>query len=428
MSEHSATVPSDAQAAERPPVRVLGLRLLAVLLAALWSGLAIALLVAYRPGGPLDLLVGAAGFLPVVVAAVAIVWPPLFDEWRPAAAIAWLGIASALLIAPLLLGIIETLAAGGRQELFPSAEVAYAGILALATTCLFGAFGVVRVRGGGVLMARAPLIRAVALASVLTLIGALIFGGAAVANELALRAQPHPSSRFGPTDTKVTPPHCTEALTLGPNAVLEVTANATIDGVVIGNVILTGARNGEDERWRAIMQGRFAQGTAGYVHVAGVTTLQEGTNSPQSISPASLGLLGDRGLTVDGPVRAVALGTRGIPVTEELGIELIEGAPARHCRSPVDGPTALAISLPVRWLAGDRLLAPARTLDAWRGKLDWWVFADGELGQAVVTINGYPGDAWPSAGLQGSITVNMTALDRTVTQTIGPLPPTVSRP
>jgi hypothetical protein len=428
MSEHAATVPADPRVAERTMVRVLGLRLLAALLAVLWSGLAIALLVAYRPGGPLDQLVGTAAFLPVAVAAVAIIWPPIIAEWRPAAAVAWLGITSALLIAPLLLGIVDTLAAGGRQELFPSAEVAYAGTLALGTTCLFGSLGLVGTRWGGVLTTRASLISAFALAGVLTLIGALTFGGAAVANELALRARPHPSSRFGPTDAAGPPPHCTEALTLGANAVLEVTATATVDGTTIGNVILTGARVGDDERWTAIMQGTYTRGAASYVRLGGDARLLTGSTGWQSISPASLGLFGQRGLTVEEPIEDIALGTLGKPVTEELGIELIEGAQARHCRTPVDGPTALSISLPVRWLAGEDLLNPVRKLDAWRGNLDWWVFADGELGQAVVTINGYPGDAWPSAGLQGSITARMTALDRTVPQTIGPLPSTVPAP
>jgi hypothetical protein len=402
--------------------------LLAALLAGLWSGLAVTLLVAYRPGGPLDLLVGAAAFLPVLVAVVAIIWPPLVDEWRPAAAIAWLGILSALLVTPLVLGIVETIAAGGRQELFPSAEVAYAGTLALGTTCLFGSLGLIRARWGGMLPKRAFLISVVPLATSLTVICALAFGGAAIANELALRARPHPTSRFGPTDAAIPPPHCTEAAKLGPNAELDVTASAAVDGATIGSVLLTGARHGDDERWTAIMQGRFAQGAASYVRVGGAAQLQQDANAPQSISAGSLGLLGQRGLTVEGPVVAEALGTPGKLVTEELGIELIEGAQARHCRTPVDGPTAQNLSLAVRWLAGGKLLAPAHRLEQWRGNLDWWVFADGELGQAVVTINGYPGEAWPSAGIQGSITARMTALDRTVAQTIGPLLSTAPAP
>jgi len=428
MSEHAATVLADSRVTGRTPMRVLGLRLLAALLASLWSGMAIALLVAYRPGGPLDQLVGTAAFLPVAVAVVAIIWPPVIDEWRPAAAVAWLGILSALLVGPLLLGIIEALAAGGRQELFPSAEVAYAGTLALGTTCLFGSLGLVGTRWGGVLTTRASLISAFALAGVLTVIGTLVFGGAAVANELALRAQPHPSSRYGPTDVSMPPPHCSEPLKLGPNAVLEVTASAAVDGDTVGNVLLTGARNGDDERWTALMQGQFAQGAASYVRVGSEARLHESGGVWRSIDPRGFGLLGDRGLTIEEPIESVALGALGKPVTEELGIELIEDAQARHCRTPVDGPTAIEISLPVRWLAGGDLVAPAHKLEAWRGNLDWWVFADGELGQAVVTINGYPGEAWPSAGLQGSITARMTALDRTVAQSVGPLPPAAQTP
>jgi hypothetical protein len=428
MSDHAATLPADPRVAGRTQRRVLGLRLLAALLAGLWSGLAIALLVAYRPGGPLDQLVGTAAFLPVAVAVVAVIWPPVIDAWRPAATVAWLGIISALLVGPLLLGIIETLAAGGRQELFPSAEVAYAGVLALGTTCLFGSLGLVGTRWGGNLTTRASLISAFALAGVLTVIGTLVFGGAAVANELALRARPHPTSRFGPTDALIPPPHCNEPVKLGPNAVLEVTASAAVDGDTVGNVLLTGARKGDDERWTALMQGQFAQGAASYVRVGAEAKLHESGQDWRSIDPHGLGLLGDQGLTIEEPVEAVVLGALGKPVTEELGLELIEGAQARHCRTPVDGPTAVEISLPLRWLAGGQLVAPAAELEAWRGNLDWWVFADGELGQAVVTINGYPGEAWASAGLQGSITARMTALDRTVPQSVGPLPSTVPAP
>ena len=76
-------------------------------------------------------------------------------------------------------------------------------------------------------------------------------------------------------------------------------------------------------------------------------------------------------------------------------------------------PTALAASLPLRWLAGGGLLKPAHRLAEWRGYLDWWVFTDGQLGQATILINGYPGDAWPRSGLQGSLEARLTALDRT---------------
>ena len=78
----------------------------------------------------------------------------------------------------------------------------------------------------------------------------------------------------------------------------------------------------------------------------------------------------------------------------------------------IDGPIALSTSAVVRLII-DGSLQPQPSLEAWRGHLDWWVFADGQLGQAVITIGGYPGDAWPSGGLQASIVAHMTATNRT---------------
>ncbi len=82
-------------------------------------------------------------------------------------------------------------------------------------------------------------------------------------------------------------------------------------------------------------------------------------------------------------------------------MELVEGARARHCRTAVDGPTALDTFLPLRWLAGGQLLTVTHPLTEWRGTLDWWVFGDGQLGQASVIINGYPGEAWADVGHPG---------------------------
>ena len=51
------------------------MRLLAVILTVLWAVTAIAVAVAYRPGGPVDVLVALACFVPVVIADSGIVWP-----------------------------------------------------------------------------------------------------------------------------------------------------------------------------------------------------------------------------------------------------------------------------------------------------------------------------------------------------------------
>ncbi len=78
-------------------------------------------------------------------------------------------------------------------------------------------------------------------------------------------------------------------------------------------------------------------------------------------------------------------------MAEDLGVELVEGARARHCRTAVDGPTALDTFLPLRWLAGGQLLTVTHPLTEWRGTLDWWVFTDGQLGQSTVSHQRLPG-------------------------------------
>ncbi len=91
----------------------------------------------------------AAAFAPVLIAAVAVVWPPMpdpegRDQWRSRAAIAWVGLFALLLVGSMLVLEIRILAAGGDQALLPSLEVAYALILAIAFLSLFAALGVTR--------------------------------------------------------------------------------------------------------------------------------------------------------------------------------------------------------------------------------------------------------------------------------------------
>lgn len=390
-----------------------GLRLLAACLVGLWAAIAVVIVAAYRPGGPLDLVVVAAAFVPIPVAAIAVIWPPLVVPWRAAAAIGWLGVVAALLAAPLILVVIRALAAGGHQTLLPSAEVAYAGVLALAALCLFASFGVVGARRARDVTARSGMLRAVGLAVLLTGTIAVAFGGAAVANELALRDESAPPSRAGPTDPTLKMPECDGGVTLGPGAAFLVTAEARIDLRSIGSARLVGARSGSDERWSGSYHGRYGSGIASYARVGDQAWLDRDSRGWLPVAPDPFRLSGASQLTVDGPVVATVWSARPRPVAEDLGIDLVFGAKARHCRTAVDGATALATFLPLRWMAGDDVLRVRRSLADWRGQIDWWVFTDGQLGQASVSINGYPGEAWPTSGLQGSLTALMTALDRT---------------
>ena len=180
----------------------------------------------------------------------------------------------------------------------------------------------------------------------------------------------------------------------------------------VGDVTLSGTRRDTSrEDWSARRNSRFGTGTATYHRDGSVATLVDSLG-PRAVAATSLGFLDPRGLTVDGPVATLVSENALAILAEDRGIELIEDARSRHCRVTIDGPFALSISAQVRLMI-DGSLQPAPTLDAWRGHIDWWVFADGELGQAVITIGGYPGDAWTSGGLQASIVARITATNRT---------------
>ena len=58
-------------------VRTIELRILAVTVAVLWLAAFGLVLLGYRPGGPVDILVGLAMIGPVLVAGAAVVWPPV---------------------------------------------------------------------------------------------------------------------------------------------------------------------------------------------------------------------------------------------------------------------------------------------------------------------------------------------------------------
>src|SRR3954453_7070466 len=75
-----------------------GLRLLGIVLASLWLALAVGVLVAYPPGVPFRLLLLAAIFIPVPIAMLAVVFPPVGHDQREAAAIGWLALIDVLLL------------------------------------------------------------------------------------------------------------------------------------------------------------------------------------------------------------------------------------------------------------------------------------------------------------------------------------------
>jgi hypothetical protein len=392
----------------------LGMRMLSIVLATLWAALAAAVLVSYHPGGPFDLVVRIAIFAPLPVAVASVVRPPALRDPRGVAAAAWIGLLSALLLMPLLAAVLDTLgnAAGATegQSLFPSAEFAYAGLVALGTTCLYAALGLVTAAPRSVTGLRAAR-RTVGLAAALTAVVTGTLGLPALANDLALRNQVPRLSRFGPTDATLPLPQCSATPAIGATALLDGLGSATVDGSEVERASLSGSRMIDGESWSAERSGSLGGVAIAYRQQGPVAQVRVGDGDWASVGRGGLGLAGPNGLSVDGPIVGTINGPGGPRVEEDRGIELFEGARARHCRSAIDGRAALNASVLVRLLATGSVEAGGG-LTAWRGTLDWWVFADGELGQATITIGGYPGDAWPGGGLQGEITARVTATER----------------
>jgi hypothetical protein len=107
---------------------------------------------------------------------------------------------------------------------------------------------------------------------------------------------------------------------------------------------------------------------------------------------------------------ALQPGSRG--VAEDRGLAFIEGARARHCRLALDGAT-LRMALPqIALLIGDT------DVGVWRGYLDFWVFGDGQLGQAEGRIEGPAAGLDPDA-LLANVRFRLLAIDRGLPVTIG---------
>ena len=90
----------------------------------------------------------------------------------------------------------------------------------------------------------------------MTTVMAVLFGGAALLNELALRESPAPPSRYRAHGcVAAQPAAATRRLSIGPGATLEVTAEAFIDDEPVGSARLAGSavRDGRDvdrqRRW-----------------------------------------------------------------------------------------------------------------------------------------------------------------------------------
>lgn len=383
-------------------VRQFELRLIGSALVVAWAVAAVLVLVAYRPGGPLDLVVGVTLLFPTAIAGAAVVWPPLARGSGAFPLMVALGLGSLLLLLPSIGGVFNQLQALGSQTLLPSFEAAYPWLLALAGTSLFAGFGIARRVLGGTALRPRRLVFGMGVAAVLTVLAGAAFTSSAIANEVALRDRSEPArgSRFGPTDLAGDPPACDGRFATGASARVASRLTASIDLRPTGSVDQSGLRAGRDFRWLAYVATARELGQYG----AAATGERAWSRTPTSgWSSTSRDAVADGMLDLRAAEAALTEGYRA--TAEDRGIEVIERAPARRCRIAVDGATFRAAFPAVRWLVG------GADLSDWRGQLDYWIFLDGELGQIAGNINGEGAVVVPDA-LQGTIDVLMTATER----------------
>jgi hypothetical protein len=389
-------------------VRQFELRLLAVALTVLWAAGGGVVLIAYRPGGPVDLLVGVAASLPLLVSVASIVWPPLVRSDRGSAGIFWLGLLAGLLLIPSIASVAGQVLQGGTEPLLPSLEVVYPWALALLATSLFAGFGISRQIIPEIGVGRKRLASSIAFAVVATSVIGAIFAGVSLADNAALRNVPAAHSRFGPTDANLTPPECGGPLATPKSGSLSFDLSANVDARAVGTVSLTGSRSGSDVSWTAEVVRSDLFGEYGAIRIGSAAwTISPGTGwtatPPKAIDSQTLDLTVLAGV--------LSLGNRA--TAEDHGLEYVEGARARHCRAAIDG-TTFGISFPqVWWLVGDASLA------TWRGEIDFWIFGDGEVGMVSGTVNG-DAQGILAHGLLATVWVKMTAVDRDATVSISP--------
>ncbi len=369
-------------------VRAFELRLVGLGLTALWFLVALYVILGYRPGGPIDGLVGAAATVPMAIALAAVFWPPVARGDRPFAVIVWLGLAAGLLLVPSIGGVLNQLLARGPW------------LLALLATSLFAGLGIARRTLGEAAVRRARFVRGAVIGIVLATVTGALFAGAAIANDVALRDQAALSSRFGPAGGDGQPPLCGYPILTGTSARLELHLSGDVDGRPAGAVSLVGDRSGADVRWTADVASDLELGRFGLARLGDRAWTRGPRQGWTSDSPS----VADHAM-VDVQVLTTALADGIRATAEDRGVEFVEGARGRHCRVAIDGPTFVAAFPQVGWLVG------GDTLRRWRGQLDYWVFTDRQLGRVSGSVNG-PADTLGQAGIQGTIHVELLATER----------------
>ena len=389
-------------------VRTFELRLIATALTILWTVMAGLVLFGYRPGGPIDVLVGLAAVPPVLISIAALIWPPAARDDRVFAGTVWVGLLVGLLLVPSIGGVVGQLVGRGAQTLLPSLEAAYPWLLALLGTSLIGGLGLARRVLGASAPRRTRLVRGIALGSVLALLSGTAFAAVAIGNDIALRDHPAVASRFGPTDMTVLPT-CNGPLFGGVAADVELGLTGEVDGRSLGSVQVSGARSGADVRWTEDVATDRTIGQYGAVRIGDRAWLKA-PGRPWLITTARQ----FDTLTLDRQVVDTVFVSAERLAAEDRGIEFVEGARARHCRIAIDGDTFFTAFPQTSWFATGPV-----DLHRWRGEVDFWIFGDYEVGRLTASINGEAAGLG-AAGVQATIRTTMIATDRDRRVTIAP--------
>lgn len=387
-------------------VRLVELRILGAILTALWAAAAGLVLAGYRPGGPADLLAGLAVLPLAAVAAAGVAWPPLARGPRAFGAVAWLAIGAILLLVPSLAALAAQLAARGPRALLPSPEVAYPWALAALATGAFAGLGIARRWLGETALRRRRLALGLAIGAALAAGGGAPFGAVTLVNEAVLAARPPAASRFGPTDPSLPLPRCGQAVAAGATARVTATLDLVVDGRTRGRVGLEGARNGRDVRWTAWAATDVAAGRQGRARLGPVAWRFDGSGWRRTP------LADADGHDLDLALVERALRPADLAVAGTLGEAVVEGARARQCRIRLTG-AMLRTAVPAV-----ELLVGAADLGRWTGDLDYWVFADGQLGRADARLTGPAAGLVPDA-LTVTVRVRLEAVDRGGPVTLG---------
>lgn len=359
-------------------------RALAAPLAVSWLTIAVLLLQGSADAWLAQLLLAFGALVPAVIC-FTILARPAPQPGAGATLALWAALGSLLLTLPLTALLAEPLLVGRAQLSLPSTVLTYAGFAALIATALYAALA----RGGSPGSVRAIALLA-GLAGVVSLAG-MVSGGSAAG----------------------VPAGCTLP-GLSATAVVSIEGRAMMDGTLLASATIDGRRNGRDERWSGRHESTLsADFAADYVVVGGRAWLKQ-SGGEWLPAPAE-----------SGPERRIAeyLGGRSLAAADDLGLEVLDGGPARHCRLAIDGDAALEVLPALAWLVGSGPMERTSKLGLWQGELDWWLGNGGALSRAEVYVGGHPTDAWGLPGLRGSLWAELAlAVPQAPEQISEPLP------